>query len=82
MLKEYTFDIFYEPMEEGGYLVIVPALPGIVTYGKDLEEARMMALDAIRCHCECLQKDGEPIPDNSNAILEPQIEKVKVALVS
>jgi len=57
MLKEYTFDIFYEPMEEGGYLVIVPALPGIVTYGKDLEEARLMALDAIRCHCEGLQKD-------------------------
>ena len=33
-MKEYTFDIFYEPMEEGGYLVIVPALPGIVTYGR------------------------------------------------
>jgi antitoxin HicB len=82
MLKEYTFDIFYEPMEEGGYLVIVPALPGIVTYGKDLEEARFMALDAIKCHCEGLLKDGEPIPDNSNMKLEPQIEKIRVSLAS
>jgi predicted RNase H-like HicB family nuclease len=58
-MKEYTFDIFYEPIEEGGYLVIVPALLGIVTYGKDLKEAREMALDAIQCHCEGLLKDGK-----------------------
>jgi len=81
-MKEYTFDIFYEPMEEGGYLVIVPALPGIVTFGKDLEEAREMALDAIKCHCEGLAKDGEAIPDNSKANLKPKIEKVKVSLAS
>jgi len=81
-MKEYTFDIFYEPMEEGGYLVIVPALPGIVTFGKDLEEAREMALDAIKCHCEGLIEDGESIPDNSKTRLKPQIEKVKVSLAS
>jgi antitoxin HicB len=81
-MKEYTFDIFYEPMEEGGYLVIVPALSGIITYGNDIKEARQMALDAIQCHCEGLLKDGEPIPDNSKTRLKPQIEKVKVSLAS
>lgn len=82
MPKEYIFDIFYEPMEEGGYMVIIPAFPEIITYGKDLEEARVMAIDAIKCHCEGLLKDGEPIPDNRNLKLEPQIEKIKVLLVS
>ena len=79
-MKEYTFDVIFEPLEEGGYLVIVPSLPGIITYGKDLSDAKRMALDAIRCHCEGLVKDGEPIPDNTDIILKPRIERLKVAL--
>lgn len=47
---------------EDGYTVTVPALPGIVTSGRTLDEARRMAQDAIRCHLESLIKDGEPIP--------------------
>ncbi len=79
-MKEYVFDVIFEPLEEGGYLVIVPSLPGIITYGEDLSDAKRMALDAIRCHCEGLLEDGEPIPDNTNIILKPQIERLKVAL--
>jgi predicted RNase H-like HicB family nuclease len=37
----------------------VPALPGIVTYGRTLEESREMARDAIVCHLRSLIKDGE-----------------------
>ena len=80
MQKEYTFDVFFEPLEEGGYMVIVPALPGIITYGETLVEAKRMAADAIRCHCEGLLKDGESIPDNTNVTLKPRIERLKVAL--
>ncbi len=79
-MKEYIFDVIFEPLEGGGYLVIVPSLPGIITYGEDLSDAKRMALDAIRCHCEGLLEDGEPIPDNTNIILKPQIERLKVAL--
>jgi predicted RNase H-like HicB family nuclease len=42
--------------------VIVPAFPEICTSGDTLEEARAMALDAIRCVIESMQKDHEPIP--------------------
>ena len=59
-----------------GYQVTVPLLPGLITYGRTLAEAREMARDAIRCHLEGLRKDGEPIPDERNAIQE----KVRVAL--
>ena len=59
-----------------GYQVTVPLLPGLVTYGRTLAEARQLARDAIRCHIEGLRKDGEPIPDESAA----RKEKMRVAL--
>jgi len=39
----------------------VPALPGIVTYGRNIEESREMSRDAIVCHLRGLLKDGEAI---------------------
>ena len=45
--EEYTYTVLFEPAEEGGYVVTVPALPGCVTQGETLEEAREMATDAI-----------------------------------
>jgi len=41
--------------------VTVPALPGIVTQGRDLSDAFAMARDAICCHVNGLLKDGLPI---------------------
>ncbi len=63
MKKEniYQYTVFYEPAEEGGYIVHVPALPGCVTEGDTLEEAREMARDAIQCYLESLAKHGEAI---------------------
>jgi predicted RNase H-like HicB family nuclease len=48
--------------EDDGYTVTVSALPGLVTGGRTLAEARLMAIDAIRCHLESMLKDGEEIP--------------------
>jgi len=59
-----------------GYQVTVPLLPGLITYGRTLAEAREMARDAIRCHIEGLRKDGERIPDEKSA----RKEKLRVAL--
>lgn len=47
---------------EGGYTETSPTLLGLVTYGETLEEARVMAADAIRGYIECLREDGEPVP--------------------
>jgi predicted RNase H-like HicB family nuclease len=46
-----------------GYQVTVPLLPGLVTFGRTLEEAQEMARDAIECHIAGLKKSGEPIPN-------------------
>jgi len=59
---QYEYTVVFEPAEEGGYVVTVPALPGLVTEGDTLAEAHAMAADAIRCYLETLQADGEEIP--------------------
>lgn len=53
-----------------GYQATVPALPGLVTFGRTLEEAREMAQDALRVYLEGMRKAGEPIPDESDAVKE------------
>lgn len=60
-MTEYDYTVIYEALAEGGYQVIVPALPGIVTYGRTVEESREMARDAIVCHVRALIKDGVSI---------------------
>ena len=75
---EYSYTVIFEPSEEAGYTVTCPSLPGLVTEGNTLEEARDMAADAIRCYLESLQKDGLPIPVEHKA--EPLKERVSVRL--
>ncbi len=78
--RAYTYTAEFEPAEEGGYVVTVPALPGVVTQGETLEEARAMAADAIQGFLESLQKDGLPIPLEHEHEVEPVREKVTVRL--
>jgi antitoxin HicB len=60
--------------------VIVPALPGIVTYGRTIEEAREMAQDAIACHLKGLLKDNEEIPEDPYTTEAPVIEELRIAV--
>jgi predicted RNase H-like HicB family nuclease len=78
--EEYNFTVLYEPAEEGGYVVKCPALPGLVTEGDTLEQARAMAEDAIRGYLESLRKDGLPVPEDKKLTLQPVKEEVKVVL--
>ena len=73
----YTYTVLLQPEPEGGYTVTCPALPGLVTYGATLEEARAMAADAIQGYIECLREDGEPIPE-SDPDPVPLVDRVTV----
>lgn len=76
MLLNYT--VIFEPQPEGGYTVYVPALPGCISEGNPLEEAREMIKDAIKCYCESLIKDGLPLLQDVD--VEPIKDKVLVEL--
>ncbi len=78
--REYTYTAEFEPAEEGGFVVTVPALPGVVTQGETLEEARAMVADAIQGFLASLRKDGLPIPLEHEHQVEPVREKVTVRL--
>jgi antitoxin HicB len=46
-MQKLTYRILLRKEPEGGYTVLVPALPGCITYGKTIEEAIKMAKEAI-----------------------------------
>lgn len=60
--KIYQFTAIFERNENNGYTITVPALPGLITEGRNLEDSRAMAEDAIRCYIEGLKKTKEIIP--------------------
>jgi predicted RNase H-like HicB family nuclease len=79
MAKQYKYTVIFEPAEEGGYVVRVPALEGVVTQGDTLEEAEFMAKDAIKGYLETLRKNNLPIPQE-DFIQEPVIQKLAVSI--
>ena len=71
-VQELSYRIIFRPEPEGGFTVTVPALPGCVTYGDTLEEARAMAKDAVELYLISLEKHGDPITDDAGT-LESQL---------
>lgn len=69
-VTEYSYTVLFEPADEGGFVVTCPALPGLVTEGDTLEEAREMARDAIQAYLESLRKDHQPIPPDRPPLRE------------
>ena len=64
--------------EEGGFTVHVPALPEIVTYGKDEAEALLWPRTLIRLVLEDPLARGEPLPNGEPA----RIREVMVTLAA
>jgi antitoxin HicB len=64
----YRYNIMLRPELEGGYTALVPALPGCVTYGRTVDEAREMAKDAISGYIASLRKHKDPIPTDDNTL--------------
>ncbi len=77
-LRIYNYTVIFKPIEEGGYDVIIPAIPEICTFGDTIEEAREMAKDAIKCYIESALELNEPIPIDS----EVSFEKIAVKVAS
>jgi len=50
---------------DSDYGVSFPDFPGCFTAGKDLEETRAMAKDALDLHIEGMIAEGLPVPDSS-----------------
>lgn len=76
-MKIFEYTVIFEPTEEGGYTVYVPALPGLTTEGRTLDEAKKMAEEAIECHIEALIVSGLSVPKEEKDFT-PISEKISV----
>lgn len=74
-ILEYT--VLFSPDEEsGGFTAEVPALPGCVTDGDTLREAKKHAKEAIELYLETLKERGLSFPED----IEPNFLKSKIAV--
>ena len=75
MAANYRFSVVLEPQHGGGYTVLVPALPEVVTEGETEHEALANAEEAIRAILSYRQDHGLSIP--ADAL--PEVRQVTVA---
>jgi antitoxin HicB len=74
MAGKYSYSVVLEPQEGGGFTVLVPALPEVVTEGDTEHEALANAEEAIRAVLAYRQDQGMAIPADAN----PEIRRVTV----
>jgi len=67
-MRILSYRILLRKEPEGGYTVIVPSLPGCVTYGDTIEHAKEMAKEAINLYLESLRAHGEEIPTEEETL--------------
>jgi predicted RNase H-like HicB family nuclease len=65
--RALSYSVFYEEVDEGGYVAFVPALPGCHTQGETLEETERNVKEAIALYLESLAAHGEPIPEEGRS---------------
>lgn len=75
-----TFTFVFSPEPEGGFTVTCPALPGLVTYGETLAEARDMARDAMDGLLAVMLEMGEPIPESDPPNALPRFSQLAQTL--
>jgi predicted RNase H-like HicB family nuclease len=71
--KVQSYTTIFEPADEGGYIVHVPALPGCATQGDTFEEAQRNAQEAIEGHIAALRDLQEEIPIESEKTIISRI---------
>ena len=60
MAKNYI--ALFESGKNGGYSVVFPDVPGVITSGNSFEETVRMAHEALAFHIEGLLEDSDAIP--------------------
>ena len=58
-MNALSYRILLRQEPEGGYTVLVPLLPGCITFVEDITEAIAMAREAIELYIESLIAHGE-----------------------
>lgn len=57
MTEAREIELVFEPLEEGGYHVYAPDLPGLHTQGDDVDDASRNAEEALALYVEGIRED-------------------------
>lgn len=77
--RRFRYTAVFEPAEGGGYTVYFPALPGCITEGDTLDEARQAASEALQVYLESLLADHVALPGDRRAELHEEEVAVEIA---
>ncbi|HEY4811908.1 MAG TPA: type II toxin-antitoxin system HicB family antitoxin [Solirubrobacteraceae bacterium] len=61
-MENKQYEVVLVPQAEGGFVVSVPELPGVVTEGDTVAEALAMAEDAIEGYLATVRDQGWELP--------------------
>jgi antitoxin HicB len=61
-METKQYEVILVPESEGGFVVSVPELPGVVTEGETIAEALAMAKDAIEGYLATMRERGWGLP--------------------
>jgi predicted RNase H-like HicB family nuclease/metal-responsive CopG/Arc/MetJ family transcriptional regulator len=80
-MRQYIALIHKDP--DSDYGVSFPDLPGCVTAGLDLDDARSMAEEALALHLAGMAEDEQPIPESSSleAVMSERENRDAVAIL-
>jgi len=78
MKENLNYNVYFRLEPEGGFTAIVPSLPGCVSYGKTLQEAKEMNIDAIKGYLASLKKHNEFAPTDDKEAFFTSVE-IKMA---
>ena len=77
-MRFYSFEVVIEKeAEDEGYFAWSPNLPGCVSQGGTIEEAKRRMREAVTQHLTTLQERGETIPQNERRV---HVEELTVGL--
>jgi predicted RNase H-like HicB family nuclease len=76
-IKIQNYFAVFEPAEEGGFNVSFPDFPGCVTFGKNFENAKLMAKEVLELWIEELNDQKQSIP---RKVFHPIIDEISVAI--
>lgn len=75
MAANCSYSVILEPQAEGGFTVLVPALPEVATEGDTEEDALANAQEAISEVLAYRRDNGLPLPSDAH----PEVRQVTVA---
>jgi predicted RNase H-like HicB family nuclease len=79
-----SFIALIQKIDSSDYGVSFPDLPGCISAGATLDEARAMAVEALALHLEGMAEDGDAVPEPSSLpdIMADAINRDSVAILA